>query len=106
MIPAHLIRLVRQKRLIEGYSLRALGRSTGVSFSSLARIERGEGQPDRHTARALEVWLWPERQPPPCHCPRCTGTGTRLGWECPHCHRCYAPSIEACPQCGPQETPP
>ena len=25
---------------------------------------------------------------------------TTLGWECPRCHRCYAPSITQCPHCG------
>lgn len=25
---------------------------------------------------------------------------TTIGWECPRCHRCYAPSITQCPHCG------
>lgn len=25
---------------------------------------------------------------------------TTMGWECPRCHRCYAPSITQCPFCG------
>lgn len=23
-----------------------------------------------------------------------------MGWECPRCHRCYAPSVTQCPHCG------
>jgi hypothetical protein len=24
-----------------------------------------------------------------------------LGWECPRCHRCYAPSVKKCKECKP-----
>ena len=23
------------------------------------------------------------------------------GWECPRCHRCYAPEVKECPHCLP-----
>lgn len=25
-----------------------------------------------------------------------------LGWECPKCHRCYAPVVQECVKCAPQ----
>lgn len=48
---------VKEKRLNSGLSLRALSEVVGVSFSSLARIERGEGTPDNNTAVRLLNWL-------------------------------------------------
>jgi len=27
-----------------------------------------------------------------------------MGWECPKCNRCYAPTILACWNCGPNMT--
>ena len=44
-------------RLERGISVRQLGRETGVSFSSLARQERGEGRPSLVTRIALLEWL-------------------------------------------------
>lgn len=26
------------------------------------------------------------------------------GWQCPGCGRCYAPTVEQCPHCGPKAT--
>lgn len=54
-----------------GLSLRQLGWMIGVSFSTLARIERGEGLPDMHTRRLLHQWMEPDGDHPPCLCPRC-----------------------------------
>lgn len=94
---------LRTKRLREHYSLRSLGGLLGISFSTLARIERGEGEPDIHSHHLLTAWLFPHDRLPPCHCTKCLGTSRRLGWECPRCHRCYAPTVERCPQCPATE---
>jgi transcriptional regulator with XRE-family HTH domain len=59
-------------RTLAGLSLRQLGQQTGVSFSTLARIERGEGEPDRHTAWLLDTWIDPDHARR-CHCGRCEG---------------------------------
>lgn len=52
-----MIKKVRRKRLQEGISLRKLGALCGVSFSTLARLERGTGEPDPHTRERLQRWL-------------------------------------------------
>lgn len=52
-----LVRAVRRKREAEGLSIRALSEVVGVSFSTLARIERGEGQPDNNSKIRLLQWL-------------------------------------------------
>ncbi len=52
-----LTQLLRQKRESEGYSLRKLSSVVGVSFSTLARIERGEGKPDNNTKIRILEWL-------------------------------------------------
>lgn len=52
-----LVKAVRKKREAEGLSIRALAAAIGVSFSTLARIERGEGQPDNNSKIRLLQWL-------------------------------------------------
>jgi len=52
-----LIRAIKTKREAEGLSIRALSAAVGVSFSTLARIERGEGQPDNNSKIRLLQWL-------------------------------------------------
>lgn len=52
-----LVQAVRRKREAEGLSIRALSAAVGVSFSTLARIERGEGQPDNNSKVRLLQWL-------------------------------------------------
>lgn len=52
-----LITLLKQKRQREGYSLRKLSSIVGVSFSTLSRIERGDGEPDNNTRVRLLEWL-------------------------------------------------
>lgn len=52
-----LVQAVKQKRKREGLSIRALAAEIGVSFSTLARIERGEGQPDNNSKIRLLQWL-------------------------------------------------
>ncbi|WP_038382726.1 helix-turn-helix domain-containing protein [Bradyrhizobium elkanii] len=52
-----LIRAIKRKREAEGLSIRALSAAVGVSFSTLARIERGEGQPDNNSKIRLLQWL-------------------------------------------------
>lgn len=52
-----LVAAVREKRNREGLSIRALSASVGVSFSTLARIERGEGSPDNNSKIRLLEWL-------------------------------------------------
>lgn len=54
-----LIRAVKRKREAEGLSIRALSAKVGVSFSTLARMERGEGQPDNNSKIRLLQWLGP-----------------------------------------------
>lgn len=51
------IALMTEKRNQEGLSLRGLSEIIGVSFSSLARIERGEGSPDHNTQARILNWL-------------------------------------------------
>lgn len=48
---------LKRKRRQEGLSLRALGTLLGISFSSLARIERGEGAPSLLSEQLLTAWL-------------------------------------------------
>jgi len=48
---------MRRKRTAEGLSIRALAGTIGVSFSSLARIERGEGDPDNNSKIRIIEWL-------------------------------------------------
>lgn len=52
-----LIEAVARKREAEGLSIRALSAVVGVSFSTLARIERGEGLPDNNSKIRLLEWL-------------------------------------------------
>jgi transcriptional regulator with XRE-family HTH domain len=54
---ARLVEAVRGKREAEGLSLRALSAVVGISFSTLARIERGEGEPDNNSKIRLLQWL-------------------------------------------------
>ena len=61
---------VLAKRQQEGHSLRSLGQLLGVSFSTIARIERGESIKEQHVARKLQAWLHPELGVIPCHCSR------------------------------------
>lgn len=59
---AKLIAAVKRKREIEGLSIRALSNVVGVSFSSLARIERGDGVPDNNSKVRLLEWLGPDAE--------------------------------------------
>lgn len=56
---ARLVEAVRRKREVEGLSLRALSAVVGISFSTLARIERAEGLPDNNSKIRLLEWLGP-----------------------------------------------
>lgn len=55
-----LIQALKDKRAAEGLSIRALSEKIGVSFSSLARIERGEGEPDNNSSIRILEWLGPD----------------------------------------------
>ncbi|MHC4044807.1 helix-turn-helix domain-containing protein [Bradyrhizobium sp. 23AC] len=57
-----LIRAVKRKREADGLSIRALSTAIGVSFSTLARIERGEGLPDNNSKIRLLQWLGPDAE--------------------------------------------
>jgi len=57
-----LVEAVRRRRQAEGLSIRALSGIVGVSFSTLARIERGEGQPDNNSRIRLLQWLGAEAE--------------------------------------------
>lgn len=52
-----LLNLMKEKREAQGYSLRKLSSVIGVSFSTLARIERGDGEPDNNTKIRILEWL-------------------------------------------------
>lgn len=52
-----LVGAIRRKRESEGLSIRALASIVGVSFSTLARIERGDGAPDNNSQIRLLEWL-------------------------------------------------
>lgn len=52
-----LIEALKKKRDAEGLSIRGLSAIIGVSFSSLARIERGEGEPDNNSRLRILEWL-------------------------------------------------
>ncbi len=54
---AALVAALKKKRETEGLSIRALAERIGVSFSSLARIERGEGEPDNNSSIRIIEWL-------------------------------------------------
>lgn len=57
-----LVKAVRAKRDREGLSIRALSGIVGISFSTLARIERGEGSPDNNSKIRLLEWLGPDAE--------------------------------------------
>src|SRR5262249_40853514 len=59
---AQLINAIRKKREAEGLSIRALSAVVGISFSTLARIERGEGLPDNNSKIRLLEWLGEEAE--------------------------------------------
>lgn len=59
---ARLVRAVKRKREAEGLSIRALSAVVNVSFSTLARIERGEGEPDNNSKIRLLEWLGPDAE--------------------------------------------
>lgn len=52
-----LVAALKTKREAQGLSLRKLSTSIGVSFSTLARIERGDGDPDNNTLIRILEWL-------------------------------------------------
>jgi transcriptional regulator with XRE-family HTH domain len=52
-----LVQAVRRKREAAGLSIRGLSAVVGISFSTLARIERGEGLPDNNSKIRLLEWL-------------------------------------------------
>jgi transcriptional regulator with XRE-family HTH domain/Zn-dependent peptidase ImmA (M78 family) len=54
---AKLVEAIKKKREAEGLSIRALSGVVGISFSTLARIERGEGLPDNNSKIRLLEWL-------------------------------------------------
>lgn len=64
---------VRSARLRAGLSVRQLGALLGISFSTLARLERGDGGSMPHTRRQVAQWLDPTGAVPPCQCVRCAG---------------------------------
>lgn len=57
-----LVRAVKKKREAEGLSIRSLSAIVGVSFSTLARIERGDGEPDNNSKIRLLQWLGPDAE--------------------------------------------
>ena len=56
-ISKRLISALKRKRDAEGLSIRALSTIIGVSFSTLARIERGDGGPDNNSLIRILDWL-------------------------------------------------
>ena len=45
------------KRKGMGISLRKCAEISGISFSTLSRLERGIGEPDRYSKEALTKWI-------------------------------------------------
>lgn len=58
----NLIKAVIQKRHRSGLSIRALSNQVGISFSTLARLERGAGLPDNNSKIRLLEWLGDDAQ--------------------------------------------
>ncbi len=54
---AELGNAIRRRREHEGLSLRDLADETGVSASTLSRIENGTGKPDADNIARLAAWL-------------------------------------------------
>ena len=54
---AKLIKTIKKKREEAGLSIRALSTMVGISFSTLVRIERGEGLPDNNSKICPTEWL-------------------------------------------------
>lgn len=52
-----LVTALKRKRDAEGLSLRGLSSIIGISFSTLARIERGDGEPDNNSVIRILEWL-------------------------------------------------
>ncbi|PEQ10351.1 hypothetical protein B2G71_22880 [Novosphingobium sp. PC22D] len=52
-----MVKAVAEKRERLGLSIRALSAQVGISFSTLARIERGDGSPDTNSKIRLLEWL-------------------------------------------------
>ncbi len=50
-------RAIRRKREAQGLSLRDVADETGVSASTLSRIENGTGKPDADNIARLTAWL-------------------------------------------------
>lgn len=50
-------RAIRRKREELGFSLRDVANETGVSASTLSRIENGTGKPDAENIARLTTWL-------------------------------------------------
>jgi transcriptional regulator with XRE-family HTH domain len=50
-------RAIRRKREEQGLSLRDVANETGVSASTLSRIENGTGKPDADNIARLTTWL-------------------------------------------------
>ena len=48
---------VRRRRVQQGLSLRDVAEETGVSASTLSRIENGTGKPDADNIARLAAWL-------------------------------------------------
>lgn len=55
-----IIDALKAKRNAEGLSIRKLSAIIGVSFSTLARIERGDGDPDNNSKLRILEWLGQE----------------------------------------------
>jgi transcriptional regulator with XRE-family HTH domain len=55
-----LIEVMKVRRIARGLSIRALAEQVGVSFSALARLERGIGSPDSNTKARIINWLGEE----------------------------------------------
>ena len=78
-----LIKAIIEKRSRLGLSIRALSAQVGISFSTLARIERGDGLPDNNSKIRLLEWLG--------------GDAQELGLDFRTGGLCAFPSYEECP---------
>ena len=97
------VQAVMETRLQRGVSIRQMAEAAGVSFSALARCERGLGDPSPHTMLRLRAWLAQRPPSEPCQCRRCRPPALPMGWQCPLCRSVYAPSVLECAKCNQGE---
>jgi hypothetical protein len=70
-----LLQALHTRRSQGGYSLRQVSAATGISFGTLGRFVRQDGQLSHHSCMLLHRWLCPTAPAWTCACPRCIPGG-------------------------------